>query len=386
MSEHVFSDPDRQLIVRLTEERLSYEPVAGRGWQCRVADICWTSSRISSRGIQEVSLHGVDGRVVVTVLPFEGIERFYLTLLRQMAARPLFDSVRDSIPTQVPLLERMLRLGDATPEAERPWEFFRAAEGGAVAATPHSVLLSLADGSVERIPWSELAGIRSRGGVTRFFTRSGFTEVPVPDLEVILAPLVHAYQPETPPTAQALSAGDAGLGMSYSWELERALADGLLQRGETVLACAFGTGEGSLVARPVLGSPASMSALGSVLAGVVDDRPPSRSELFLTDRRLLHVERDAGTLALLSQAEIPLERLPRLKQVNGVLILGRFELLPDPAHPDMAREFVRRYRGLVTERFDPFGDLSVTDGAAPVTTGRPDPFSSVLEHPLNLDE
>lgn len=400
MSEHVFSDLDRQLIVRLSDERLTYEPAAGTGWQCRVSDICWTSSRVSSRGIQELNLHGVDGRAVVTLLPFEGIERFYITLLRLLTERPIFDLVRENLPTQVPLLERTVRMADQTPAEERPWEFFRASEAGAVAATRQQILISTAEGHIEPIPWQDLAGLRSRGDVTRFFRASDYVEAPVAGLDAALDPLWTARKAELPAPPEYRPPGarahDCALAMDYSWELSRAEADGLLDPDETVFACAFGTGEGSLVpgepgpAMPGAAMPGAMSALGSVLAGVVSDRDLTRSELLLTSRRLLHVERDRATLEVLSQVEVELDRLPRLKQANGVLILGRFELLTDPGHPQMAREFLRRYQGLVHERFDPFGDHNhVVEAPASASLSRrerPDPFSPVLERPLSLED
>ncbi len=380
MPEHAFSDLDRQIIVRLTEDRLVYAPADGRGWQCRVADICWTSSRVSSRGIQEISLHGPDGRVVVTLLPFDGIERFYIALVRQLAARPLFADVEAHIPSQVALLERMVWMGDRTPAAERPWTFFRAANDAAVAATRAGLLLSSGPEQLERVAWSEIAGVRTRNGRTRVFRASDSIELPIGDLEAELTPSVSVieYAPE------GVRAGDTRLAMDYSWELDQARADRLLEPGEVVLAYARGEGDGPLVPGAPRAEPPALSPLGSVLARVVSDSDLTQSEVLLTDRRLLLLERDRETGELLSRQELEMDRLPRLKQVDGLLILGRFELAVDPTCPGMAADFVRRYRALVSDQFDPFGELPEAAPAAVLSAG-PDPFASVLEKPLDLE-
>src|SRR6186997_3161429 len=111
MSEQSFFDTEKQLILRLSDDTLAYVPADGVGWQCRLDDIAWTSSRISPRGVHEVNLHAADGRVVAQLTEFEQIERFYLMLIRQLACRPFFDAVRVSVPAQVGLLERVLWLG-----------------------------------------------------------------------------------------------------------------------------------------------------------------------------------------------------------------------------------------------------------------------------------
>ena len=379
MPEHVFSDLDRQVIVRLTDDRLVYQPADGRGWQCRLADISWTSSRVSSRGIQEISLHGPHGGVVVTLLPFDGIERFYIALLHQLAERPLFTAVAQHIPSQVALLERMIWMGECTPREERPWTFFRAANNAAVAVTAVGLLLSPGPEQLEPVPWSELAGVRTRKGRTRVFRRAEAIDLPIDGLETELdlpAPAAE-YVPE------GLPATESRLSMDYSWDLERARTDRVLEPGEVVCAYVSGDGEGSLGPSPRSAAPA-MAPLGSVLARVVSDPDLTRSEVLLTDRRMLLLERDRETGELLGQQELELALLPRLKQVDGLLILGRFELAADPEYRGMAADFVRRYRALVTDRFDPFGELpeSVT---APVAAGGPDPFAADLENPLDLE-
>jgi hypothetical protein len=117
---------------------------------------------------------------------------------------------------------------------------------------------------------------------------------------------------------------------------------------------------------------------------VVSDPNLTLSEVLLTDQRLLLLQRERETGELLARQELEMERLPRLKQVDGLLILGRFELAVDPSSPGMSADFVRRYRALVTDRFDPFGELPDPNLAA-VLSGGPDPFSSVLENPLDLE-
>src|SRR5689334_22465556 len=110
MPEQSFFDSEKQWIVRLTDDTLAFVPATATGWQCRLDDIGWTSSRISPRGVHAVNLHAADGRVAASLEEFEQIERFYLALVRQLAARPFFDPVRDSMPTRVDCLERVLWL------------------------------------------------------------------------------------------------------------------------------------------------------------------------------------------------------------------------------------------------------------------------------------
>jgi hypothetical protein len=393
MSEHVFTDLDRQLIVRLSEERLTYAPAQGSGWQCRVADICWTSSRITSRGIQEINLHAVDGRVVVTILPFDGIERFYITLLRMLTDRPQFDLVRHELPTQVPLLQRALWLTAQREAGSGPWELLRVTPFGMVGADERAVLAAVdPEVAPTRVSWDELAGVRSRGDVTRIYRSNDYIQVGVPDLEPALTAIWDALRAGTAAPIFSLPgvrAANSDLAMEFSWELERALADELLDSEETVLAVAYGTGEGSLLpGESGAAIPSPMASLGAVLAGVASEREVNRTELLLTSRRLLEIERDPKSLELVSQIEVPLERLPRLKQANGILTLGRYELVTDQAQPTLATKFMNAYRGLVAERFDPFGDHA-DDGPSArlvVAGDRPDPFAPTLEQPLALED
>jgi hypothetical protein len=391
MSEHTFTDLDRQLIVRLSEERLVYAPAEGSGWQCRVADICWTSSRITSRGIQEINLHAVDGRVVVTILPFDGIERFYVTLLRVLTDRPPFDLVRHDLPTQVPLLERILWLTAQREVGSGPWDLLRVTGLGTVGADERCVLASV-DPEIPpvRIPWEELAGVRSRGNTSRIYRSRDYVQLGVADLEAPLTAIWDALRVGSTPlySVPGVRAANSDLAMEFSWELERALADELLDPEETVLAVAYGAGEGSLLpGESGAAIPSAMASLGAVLAGTANEREVNRTELLLTSRRLLEIERDPKTLELLSQVEVPLDRLPRLKQANGILTLGRYELLTDQTHPALATKFMNAYRGLVTERFDPFGDHSDEGPSARLVVAgdRPDPFAPTVEQPLALE-
>lgn len=391
MSEQVFTDSARQIIVRLTEERLVYAAADGRGWQCRVPDICWTSSRITSRGIQEINLHGAGGRVAATILPFDGIERFYVALLRLLTERPEYALVRHDLPTQVPLLERVVWIAGQREAGEGPLDFLRVAPTGLVAATERSILVeSPLERTLERVDWGELAGIRSRAAASRIYRAHSYVEVAVPELEAGLTAIWDALLPGRAALAYSIpgvSTADPELAMEFSWELERALNDELLDPEELVLACAYGRGEGSLLpGEPGAAVPSPMS-LGAVLSGMgASDGELTRTELILTHRRLLHIERDRETLELLSQVEVELERLPRVRRVNELLILGRFELLADPDNPGMAEYFMERYRNLVTERFDPFGDHQEEGPTASLAgAGRPDPFAPTLENPISLE-
>src|SRR3569833_2019292 len=109
----------QQLILRWGPELLVFLPADRRGWQCRIEDISWCSSVITTRGIREFHLHARNGRVV-TLFEFDGIERFYVALMRRLAEQSRFDRVREQMPGQVPLLERVLWLA-AQVDPEDTW-------------------------------------------------------------------------------------------------------------------------------------------------------------------------------------------------------------------------------------------------------------------------
>lgn len=391
MPEQVFTDAARQVIVRLSEERLIYAAADGRGWQCRVSDIRFTASRITSRGIQEISLHGANGRVATTILPFDGIERFYLALLHALAERPEYDLVRHSLPTQVPLLERVVWIAAQRGAGEGPLDYLRVSPAGVVAATERGILVGgHIENGLERVAWSELAGVRSRAGGSRIYRSDSYVEIAMPDLEAGLTEVWDAVVPGRPApeySVPGVCTADPDVALEFSWELERARADELLEPDEVVLTCAYGTGEGSLLPGEPGAAMPGPTALGSVLSGMAaSDRDLTRTELILTNRRVLQIERELGTLELLSQVEVELERLPRVRQANGVLILGRFELLTDPDNPGMAQQFIGNYRRLLVECFDPFGDHREEAPTADLLpAGRPNPFAPVLEHPIGLE-
>jgi hypothetical protein len=361
MSDQVFSDAEKQLIVRLSEDSLVYAAADRTGWKCRLADIAWTSSRISARGLQEVNLHAPNGHVAVTILHFDQIERLYVALLRRLTERPAFDGVRERLPTQVPLLERALWLAARTPASEGPWEALAVGEKAAAAATGGGLLLMPEADRVETIPWGDCAGVRFRDESSRFYRTRDWVEVSLPSLQSALRETCDRHLAEGQrPVFSIPNVRCAGpdLAMIFSWEIGRVRDDGLLEPDETLLACVYGC-QGGLA--PATG-----------LAAPVTFRPAERSrrtELFLTDQRLLQVERDPDTGDPVSSTVSPLNRVPRIRLAGETLQIGAIDLEVDPGLPlETGRHFVETYRKVATERFDPF-DAELQEGPR---TGPPD--------------
>jgi len=377
--DQVFADPDQQLIVGLTESTLVYTPTGKPGWQCRLDDICWTSSRLDSRGVAEVRLHAPDGRVAAVIPAFEQIQRFYVALLRRLTLRPFFDGVREWLPTRVELLERAFWLAQQTTQEDGPWEAVQFEENGAVAVVRDRLLLMPPHAArVDRLRWEELAGIQYRlqsplvlRDATRFYRRDSYLELPLPGLREDVHALVMARMAAARETGEpavfrlpGIHYRDSRLAMEYSWELEGAQESDLIHPDEQVLAVAFGRSRGSLrPAEPVSTEPA---ALLDSLAGL--GRPGGqlqiKTELFLTDRRLLQLDRETQTGTIVNNVALPVRGMPRPRATPASLIIGDLELQTDTAQPlDMASEFVENYR-------------------AWLRAGIPDPFSPVVE--LNL--
>jgi hypothetical protein len=389
MPEQTFFDDAQQLIVRLSEDTLVYAPAAGGGWQCRVPEIAWTSAERTPRGIHHVNLHAADGRVVAAIPWFEQIERFYVQLFRLLAGRPCFDPVRESMPAHVEQQERALWLATQTCDTDGVWEAMRIGENAAAIATASGlVLMPSREPTLERLPWQELAGFRSRRDTTRFYRADSYLEVPLGELgeqfhtvvtrrrEELLAAGVELPHYQIP----GVNCPDEELAMTFSWEIEEVRDDHLVEPDETIVACAVGPGRGRLF--PDLGPPVEPPRL----LGVSRETEASQveAELFLTDRRLLHVERDPATRDVLRRDDLRLDLIPKIRRSGSTLILGKLEVQPRGDHPgDMAEEFMTRYRQLVTRHFNPF--TPETEVPAPQPRPRPnagkggDPFAPELE-------
>jgi hypothetical protein len=366
MPEQTFIDSQKQLIVRLSEDALIYAPAGQKGWQCRPSDIAWTSSRITSRGIQEVNLHGANGRVAVTILEFEQIERFYVALLQILLRRPVFDPVRADLPAQVGLQERALWLAAQAGPEDAPWEALRITEQAAVLATPAWLLLCpTPERCLEPIRWRDLAGVRCREARCRFYGEGSAVEVPISGLEEAIVPVCERHmellRAERIPRPIYEIAGvlcdDDDLAMTYSWEIERARDEGVFEAGERVVACVTGVARGVLApgaatdaGAPLFGAVDPLRAVGSVL-----DRTQFRTELILTDRRLIHIERNFEDATDSTVAECGHERISRLQRTGATLFVGTFELRcrSEAAAADFLRRLFR-YRKAVVDRSDPF--------------------------------
>lgn len=391
MSEQSFFDTEKQLIVRLTDDTLAYIPTGSGGWQCRLDDIAWTSSRISPRGVHEVNLHAADGRVVARLTEFEQIERFYLTLVRQLACRSFFDSVRVSVPAQVGLLEKVLWLGTQSRQAGECWEGLHVEGNAGVVATPDALLvMPPGERRIERLPWGDLSGIRRRAASTyqpapavRFYGRDSYLEAPLLDLPAEFMALsdTHRRRLEGERAEYAIpgiTCADEDLAQTFSWELEPLRDQGLLLGGEIVLACAFGGALGGVLpgatSRSVTGPEPEEPPAG-------EEARPIKTVLLLTNRRLLQLDPYPDGRIAVTQIDLGVHQLPMVRREANSLVVGTFELLTDPDQPvDMAADFMRRYRLVFNQILNPFsGDLQA---APPSLAARPpaaptgvDPFS-----------
>jgi catechol 2,3-dioxygenase-like lactoylglutathione lyase family enzyme len=375
-AEQQFADAEQQLIVRLTDDTLVYLPADGQGWQCRLSDIAWTSSEISQHGVEEVRLHAPDGHVAARVPRFEQSERFYVALLHRLLARPVFFPVYEALPTQVPMQERVLWLGAQTG-ADGPWEAFHMdAETSAVATRAGLLLMPTPELRVERVPWEELVAVRYRApsaffpaGVLRFYRPTSIVELPLATpptalIDYCTAELERrraAGSKPQPYRIENVEYADDELAFTYAWEISTALREGLLEPGERVVACAYGAGSGDISRRT--GLPVDATAVE--LPEVTDDRVPGsepavpavvKTELILTDRRLLQIDRDPATGTRLRNFSVDIHHMPRVRRDGAVLQLGTMQLETDTTQPvlDMPGQFIARYRSLVSERMNPF--------------------------------
>jgi len=361
MADLVFSDAATQLIIRLSDQALAYAPGSGKGWQCPLTAIGWTTARVTPRGVQEVELHAANGRGTVVIPQFEQIDRFYVALVRQLIARPFFDPVRESLPSSVPLEERALWLAAQCTPADGTWEALRVDEDAALVLTERGLLIMPGPGSpLERIAWGELIGFRCRELSSRFYRPDSYVEVALPYLDEEIVDRCTLRLAERGGAAGAayqvpgVRCADADLAMSFSWEIERARDDALLHAEETVVACAVGLGEGCLTPGAPL-TAADLVADDSQAAAFDESAGPVRVELLLTDRRLLQVDRDPATCRLMGKAELGLDTLPVVRRADTSLMVGDLEIETETGPPaDMAGEFIRRYRRLAGELLDPF--------------------------------
>lgn len=351
MAEQLFSDNAQQLIVRLHPDALEYVPTRTKGWRCRLDDLGWTSATMGPHGVEQVLLYSRDGRVAAKMPAFEQIERFYVALLRQLAQRPIFNSVRRALPTRVEPAERVVWLGSSATPADGAWEALQVEDRGAVVVTAAGLLLVSAVGStLERIPWDELEGIVTRApsphvaqGTTRFYRARAYVEVPYEKLnpEVVEAIKAHLAA-RTPNGARPEGPYRGEVARLFSWEIETARRDELLEENERVIAAAFGRGEGSLL--PILGE----GEPGNELDAIPDDgdgTPFSRTDLLLTENRLLRLDREGGAGLVTYQEEVPFRSMPKPMPSGSRLRLGPFDLSTDTAQNiDMPELFVRHYR------------------------------------------
>jgi hypothetical protein len=395
MQEQTFFDSDRQIVVRLTDDCLYYVPADAKGWQARLDDVGFTTSVITSRGIQEVHLHGHTGRIATTLLRFENIERFYLNLLQTLARRPILDPVRTQLPQQVALLERVLWLATESTEADGQWEDLQVA-GKSVAVATTNGLLIYPDGypHVERIAWRDLAGVRCRSAsryvpaeVVRFYSRDSHVELtftqPTQAFDDFCSRCRTRVEAGLALDGPAFSipgvrCADEDLAMDYSWEIEAARNDGLLTADETVVACAFG----GIIAGPAPTAVAERGGFFGTVGAVLpngsggEEPEPTRTDILLTTRQLLRVERKVSTGALVQKHQLPIDRIPPIRRRGAELFIAGTDLETDSAQPfDIAAEFWRRYRRVVAERLDPFAPEE--EPFIPVLAARrgPDPFA-----------
>jgi hypothetical protein len=362
MAEQIFSDSAQQLLVRLQPDTLEYAPTRTKGWRCRLDDLAWTSATMGAHGVEEVLLYSRDGRVAAKVPAFEQIERFYVALLRRLAERPIFNAVRTSLPTRVEPAERVVWLGSSTTAADGAWEALQVEDRGAVVVTKGGLMLVAAQGSsVERIGWEDLEGIVTRApssyvahGSTRFYRARDYVELPYERLTLEVARACRAHvaaratngaRPEGPYRGETARL--------FSWEIEAARRDDLLEEDETIIAVAFGRGEGSLL--PALAEDATAAELEAVPDDDTET-PFSRTDLLLTDKRLLRLDREGGAGVVTYQEEVPFRTMPKPMPVGARLRLGGFDLTTDSAQNiDMAGQFMRQYRARArTHRPDPF--------------------------------
>ncbi len=344
MAEQTFADDEQQLVVRLSDDTLAYIPAPGpgvRGWQCKLDQIGWTSARVTSRGIQEVNLHNRQGRVAVTLMPFSGIERFYHSLLRHLVRQTFFGPVRESLPDQIPALERALWLCAQTEESDGAWQVIQIERDGAVVATERGLMLMpTRDHELERIPWRHLAAFRevSYGDLfgVRFYLVDRFLEVGLPELKPELRDYCSRRmngmleEHGQLPTFQipGVRARDPELLMEFPRELTALRDLGALTPEEEVLAYARGI-----------------------------DNTGSDMELVLTTARLIRrdlISEGAFTGERMPETT-PVDALPRFRREEGLIRAGTISLQTDTdLHPEMAPRFLEGYRMLLSDTLSPF--------------------------------
>ena|SRR5437868_5255710 len=104
-----------------------------------------------------------------------------------------------------------------------------------------------------------------------------------------------------------------------------------------------------------------------------------RTELYLTDERLLQIDRNILTDSVARVVSTELGDLPRLRRAGASLVFGEFELKTDERQPgDMAGDFMENYEWLRAKLAE-LAEVDETDRPSPTAGDARSPAQRLKE-------
>ena len=287
----------------------------------------------------------------------------HVALVRHLASRPFFRPVQAQLPSQAPLLERVLWLAAHVDPEEGAWISLMVA-GSAVAAAgdgirPRCLPETAAPTASRGASCAGFRRARSRRSLRRP-RRGSWVRATISIFPATMPPSWRsaAGTLEANPTNCRISgirAFDPAVAARFSWELERAGTTwAFLAREELFVACAFGRARSSLQA--AIGRGESVGVRNGAVhpRGPTDASRPHRPDFHRPpDPR---VDRRIETGMVLGTEQIPVSTRPQPRRSGAVLFLGEFELETDAGQAfDMPAVFAETIRAwALSEIPDPF--------------------------------
>ena len=343
-----FRDQEQRDILRGLGETVWGRRSDGAPWVASLEAIGWVSEldaatgfSIRDRNDQEISLVPAGPE---TLAAFD-----WLTAL--LVSTRTFARVRGAVLPRVEDRAGLIWLMAQTPRGLE-WEMTACGEGSVLALTAEGLLMKPTWAfRLHWIPWGLLAGYYGRQGRWRFFEQDRFVDLNLAVMPQAMMGVIarHLEEEGAPGTFQfpTLPCENPRYAMEYSFELERALHEGVFREGEMLITAVFGItsdaeGESLLDSmRVALDSGAShlqeagglsvrrLSAAGvSAASSLVGRRKKSTCELFLTQQRLIIIFRQSASGQATKVETLPIEEVPPARFQDDIVQLGTLKVRP----------------------------------------------------------
>lgn len=346
-----FRDQEQRDILRGVGNEVWGRRSDGTTWTTQVDAIGWVSELDAATGF---SIRDGSGLEIALVPAFVETQAAFDWLTGVLVSSRPYARVRGAVVPRLEDRAGLLWLLAQTPQGVE-WEMTASGEGSVLALTNQGLLIKPTRAFRLRwIPWPELAGYHGRNGRWRFYEKDSYLEIVLPVLPQAVTSLLdrHLQEHDAAGTFQfpRLPCEEPRHAMEFSWEIERAIHEGVFCDGETLAAAAYGItsdaeGESMLASmRVALDSGASrlqepgglsvrrLSAAGvSAASSLVGRRKKSPCDLFLTNQRLVVIFRNATTGEPTKVEALPLVELPRAQVQGDLLLLNDLKVRLDTA-------------------------------------------------------